>query len=123
MRLIFVYRGTSNPFSLLADFAHRLLYPETYECNLCDLTYDLLTMKRQWKAFIASLPVRSAFHLSDRFSRRYPEFAATPFPAVFIEDSVQVIRPLISKEEIDAATTLEQLQELIASRLPVGNRS
>ena len=56
--VIFVYNVDLTLFALVSDFVHRLTSPETYPCRLCDLTYDRVTMKRDWKRFIDSLPVR-----------------------------------------------------------------
>ena len=42
--LILVYNADSGFFNALADSAHKLLSPSTYDCRLCALTYGAIQM-------------------------------------------------------------------------------
>jgi len=46
-RLIFVYNAESGTMNSAIDFAHKMLSPETYECNLCRITYGNFAMKKE----------------------------------------------------------------------------
>jgi hypothetical protein len=115
--LIFVYNADSNPLSLVMDFAHRLLSPSSYECHLCDVTYDHFTMKSDWKDFIARLPRPSRFYLKDKFLKRYPECRGTPFPAVFVECASSGLRELVTANELNAARTLNEMKKLVSDKV------
>ncbi|MCF7977351.1 hypothetical protein U5801_08255 [Lamprobacter modestohalophilus] len=43
--LIFVYNADTGLFNQLADAAHKAFSADTYACNLCRVTYGLLTEK------------------------------------------------------------------------------
>jgi hypothetical protein len=47
----------------VTDFAHKMLSPSTYECQLCALTYGSFSMKQKWKSFIESLPIKTVFFI------------------------------------------------------------
>jgi len=117
--VIFVYNVDLTLFALVSDFVHRLTSPETYPCRLCDLTYDRWTMKRDWKRFIHSLPVRARFELRDRFHRQFPAYADVPLPAVFQVEGDGSLRLLLSAEQIKRAATLDALQALVTGAVGV----
>lgn len=111
--LIFVYNADSDFFSTLSDFAHKVLSPSTYQCQLCALTYGNFSMKTEWKTFIKNLPVKVVFLYKDEFSNRY-KIEATP-PAIYIHDNK--LKEFLSKESIEACNTLHDLKQLIAFKI------
>lgn len=122
MKLIFVYNIDSNLFALIAGTAHKLASPETYQCNLCRLTYPFASMDREWKKFIKSLPYQAAFLHRDEFNEQYPNQKNAHLPAVFIEDA-SGIRLLIPNEEINKAKNISELIETTKHSLPAQNNS
>ena len=113
--LIFVYNAESGPFNALADLAHKTFSPETYACNLCALTHSTFGMRREWRAFLDSLPGRKEFLHSDAFRARFalPDLA---LPAVFARKGSELVLCL-SAAQIDACRTMEQLADLLAATL------
>jgi hypothetical protein len=79
--LIFVYNADSGLFNVVADAAHKVLSPDTYQCNLCKLTYGWLTERRAWRDFVAGLGVPCTFLHRDELHRRHPGIDAA-LPAV-----------------------------------------
>ena len=75
--LIFVYNANSDLFSTVTDFAHKLLSPSTYNCNLCALTYGNFTIKQEWKSFIEELAIKTVFLHKDEFEKQYKIQAAS----------------------------------------------
>ena len=63
--LIFIYNAKSGLVNELIDFAHKIISPETYDCNLCILTYDNFGKKKEWKAFLKNLDVPIQFLYAD----------------------------------------------------------
>ena len=52
----------------LIDFLHKTVYPKTYKCNLCAITFTY-KMKGTWREFVKSYPYKITFvhlnHLKD----------------------------------------------------------
>ena len=44
--LIFVYNAKSGTLNAAIDYFHKIVSPETYDCNLCILTYDNFGKKK-----------------------------------------------------------------------------
>jgi hypothetical protein len=116
-RLHFVYNVDATPLALALDFLHRLRSPETYPCRLCDVTYGRFVKKSAWRRWVDRLPIAAQFHVRNVFRRRFPEQAREAFPAVYLEEPTGSLRRLIETRELDAVSTLEELEELVAGKL------
>lgn len=112
--LIFVYNANSDLFSTVTDFAHKLLSPSTYSCNLCALTYGNFTVKQQWKSFIEGLATKTVFLHKDEFEKQYKIQPA--LPAVFTKID-GAIEELISREEIESCRSLGELKKLVKHKV------
>lgn len=112
--LIFVYNASSDLFSAVTDFAHKVISPSTYQCYLCTLTYGTFTMEREWKSFLRSLPVKTRFLYKDKFAAKYNR--QEPLPAVFISANGD-IRQLITKTEIENCRSIEELKTAVTTKL------
>ena len=113
-QLIFVYNAHSDLFSTVTDFAHKLLSPATYSCNLCTLIYGNFTVKQEWKSFTESLKIKAVFFHKDVFEKQYK--IQSPLPAVFIGMD-GIVKVLISKQEIESCKSLEELKELVNQKI------
>ena len=113
-QLIFVYNAHSDLISTVTDFAHKLLSPATYSCNLCTLTYGNFTVKQEWKFFTESLSIKAVFLYKDEFKNQYK--IQSPLPAVFISMN-GIVKVLISKQEIESCKSLEELKELVNQKI------
>ena len=67
--LIFIYNAKSGIVNEFLDFAHKIVSPSTYNCNLCAISYGNFTMKKKWSDYISSLPVKSTFTYKDKVSK------------------------------------------------------
>jgi len=113
-QLIFVYNADGGIFGTLTDFAHKILSPSTYSCNLCALTHGDFTMKQEWKSFIESLPVETIFFHRDEFQKRYKMQVA--LPAAFLYKN-KAISEIISKHEIESCKSLAALKTLVRQKI------
>ena len=113
-QLIFVYNANSDLFSTVTDFAHKILSPSTYECKLCALTYDSLSIKQEWKSFIKNLPVQTVFLHKNEFEKQYQ--TRTALPAAYILSS-GVIKEIINNQEIKRCNSVDELKDLVNSKL------
>ncbi|MCH7951574.1 hypothetical protein IH980_02450 [Patescibacteria group bacterium] len=114
-RLIFVYNANSGLFNAIADTAHKTLSPETYQCNLCRLTYGLISEKKEWAEFIKSLNIKPQFLHKDELEKKFPKLAKTPLPAVFIINGSPKL--LISSKELNSQKSLGELKELVTKKM------
>ena len=82
--LIFIYNAKSGLVNELVDFAHKIISPQTYECNLCAITYGAFTMEKRWANYIHELPVKSIFTYKDKLVSE--ELKKTKLPSIFIRE-------------------------------------
>lgn len=114
MHLVFVYNADAGLFSMLSDYAHKVISPDTYPCSLCALTYGHLGMKRGWKRFVESLDAEVEFLHRDELATQYGVRDAV-LPAVFRRVG-QVLEPFIDAATLDTATDLEGLIDAVRQR-------
>lgn len=115
-KLLFVYNANSTLFAQATDFVHKVVSPQTYQCNLCRITYGNLGMKQQWQSFIQSLSMPIQFFHKDEFIRAYPDLTSMELPAVFMVDDSEP-RILISASEINKAHDIDSLIKLVNNKL------
>lgn len=113
-QIIFVYNADGDLFNSVTDFVHKIISPSTYACKLCALTYGSFTMKHEWKSFIEYMPFKKIFLHKNEFEKIYK--LQTELPAIFIEENNK-FEQFISTKEIESCASLQQLKELITSKL------
>lgn len=107
-KLVFVYNADNGVFNLLADIAHKIISPATYNCNLCALTHTNFGMKKDWKKYLESLNRPLEFLHADEFQSKY-NFGKVELPAVFAESGGD-LKLVISAAEINACESLDDLK-------------
>ena len=112
--LIFIYNAKSGVVNELIDFAHKIVSPETYDCNLCALSYGVFSMNKKWSTYIETLPFKSTFTYKDKFSKN--GFSNITFPSVFIRSN-EKLDEIISATEINEINNLDQLIGLLNQKL------
>ncbi|MDX1779460.1 MAG: hypothetical protein R3339_11320, partial [Thermodesulfobacteriota bacterium] len=88
-KLLFVYNADTGLFSVITDYAHKIISPKTYPCNLCALTYGNMGMNNKWKDFISHLKVSFGFLHRDEFVKQYAS-QETQLPAAFLKQGESV---------------------------------
>lgn len=112
--LIFVYNAGSDIFSVVTDFAHKMVSPATYNCQLCALTNGHFSVKKEWKDFIQNLTLHATFLHKDEFEKQYRNTYS--FPAIFLQ-SKGILNVFVAREEIMHCKSLLALQQLISQKL------
>lgn len=113
--IILVYNAWGGIYPGLVDFVHKEFFPKSYPCNLCYQTFGTFGMKEEWKQFLDSLPFKKTELHKDEFKKKYqPE--DLPLPAIMIGDRSST-ELLVSAEEINRCKTLQQLKELVRTKL------
>ena len=114
LELIFIYNTKSGVVNELIDFAHKIVSPETYDCNLCAISYGAFSMKKKWSTYIETLPFKSTFTYKDKFSKN--GYSNIKFPSVFIQSN-EKLDEIISATEINEIKNLDQLIGLLNQKL------
>jgi hypothetical protein len=115
--MIFVYNADSGFFNAISDYVHKITSPDTYECNLCALTYGNTGMKRKWASYMKTLPVAVTFLHKDQIeTTEYTTMKTADLPAIFLLDEGK-IELFVSAAEINELIQLDQLIALISSKL------
>lgn len=110
MKIIFIYNAKAGAVNAFLDSAHKLISPDTYECNLCDLTYGLILENKQWKTFRKSIKTEMIFLHKDEFLVQYkskwlPKYT---FPIILSEENNK-LDILITTEILNTYTKVEDL--------------
>lgn len=105
-QILFIYNADSGALNLAIDFAHKILSPTTYNCQLCNLTYGLLKEKRIWKEFRDSTKKELLFLYKDEFELDYKEHFEYPVILRKNEDELEV---LMSRKEINGIDNVSEL--------------
>jgi len=114
MNLVFVYNADSGVFNTLTDIAHKLMSPDTYECNLCNLTHGYFKARDEWLGFLRELDVEIEFLHRDEFTKKY-DFD-TEFPAVFLKENTR-LKLWIDKQTINSMASTDDLKNMISTQL------
>ena len=112
--LIFIYNAKSGIVNEFLDFAHKIISPSTYNCNLCAISYGNFTMKKKWSDYISSLLVKSTFTYKDKVSEY--GYNNIELPSIIFRNGSKS-KVIISSEEINKLKKIDQLINLISDRL------
>ena len=105
MKLVFVYNADSGFINTLIDIGHKAISPQTYECNLCGLTFGLVSEHKQWKKFREESNTEMEFLHRDEFEQKYAQ--KFEYPLILKED--KDLSVVISQAELNQIKTLDDL--------------
>jgi hypothetical protein len=114
-KLIFIWNADSGIINTVKDFWHKALRPSTYQCNLCQTTFGTFGAKKEWKSFINDLGIDSEFLHKDEFLEKY-DVKDAKYPSAYILKDGNLML-LISQKEMDSVETLEEMEELVSSKI------
>jgi len=113
--LLFVYNADSGVFNTVTDIAHKIFSPQTYECNLCAITYGNFSIRAEWKEFLESLNMGLEFLHRDEFAEKYGQ-SEQALPAVFLKNGEE-LELWITADEINRCSSVDDLKRLISARM------
>jgi len=125
-KLICVYNADTGLIEALKHAVQKQLFPESYPCSLCALTYGAVSMRGDWKAYWQTLDAQVAFYHRDDFTQDYPMLGTggtreVTLPAILISENGEEPGILISAEELDAMRhvddLIERVEELFTDRM------
>ena len=118
MKLIFVYNADSGVANALLDSVHKVVSPSTYSCNLCNITYGVISEKKEWKEFRESSNIEMVFLHKDEFLKQYrskwlPKYE---FPIILSKEKegfeIYITSEVINKLEDSKALIQELIKRL-----------
>ena len=111
--IVFVYNADSGLFNTLADTAHKVFSPETYECNLCAMTFSGLSMKKEWREFINTIDAPLEFLHKDELKEKYG--IEVELPAIFLK-SGKNLDLTIDADSINNCKDIKELKQILTER-------
>jgi len=113
--LLFVYNAKSDYWSKKIDFAHKIISPSTYNCDLCALTHGNFGETEIWKKFRETSGYEMKFIYKDEFQKLYPKTEAD-FPIVFKNEDNN-LSVFIDKNTFSTIKTIEELITIVKTTL------
>jgi hypothetical protein len=121
VKLLFVYNAEAGLVQGFLDSVHKVVSPQTYECDLCAITYGLTSMKPQWRDWLKGLGVPVQFYHRADFHAAWPG-TDVKLPVILAEREGE-IEILVGAEDFKSATTVDGLIALLEGRLDSHLRS
>lgn len=114
MKLLFVYNAQNDLFSKSLDYAHKLLRPSTYRCELCSLTHHAFGERKLWQDFQKNGNVEMEFLYIADFEKRFGK-ALGHYPMIFekVDGSWE---KWMTKDDLKRISRIEDLIEEIKLR-------
>lgn len=113
MKLIFVYNADSGLVNTLIDIGHKAISPQTYECNLCGLTFGIVREHQKWKNFRETANTAMEFLHRDEFEQKYG--LTFKYPVILQQNNG--VHVAISASELNQINTLDELISQVKSLL------
>ena len=109
MKLIFVYNAKSDRMSKMFDFAHKIISPSTYACDLCSLTHGNFGEREEWTQFREATDLEMEFYHIEDFESKFN--AKDVYPVIF-KITESGLEKILDKETI---SNISELHELISA--------
>ncbi len=110
--LLFVYNAKSGNVNMVLDYVHKLVSPDTYECNLCKLTYDNFGRIKKWNHFKNSLDLSIKYYYEDDLIQLNLD-PSMELPVILTGDK----KLLIDSKEINKCKTVEELIKVLEDKI------
>ena len=107
MKLVFVYNADSGFLNTLLDIGHKIIKPETYTCNLCNLTFGNFAENAKWKAFREESAHEMEFLHRDEFEATYDR--KLPCPVILKDTGNGKLVIAITTEQLESFKSLDEL--------------
>ena len=107
MKIIFVYNANRGFVNSMLDIGHKVISPKSYECNLCNMTYGVVSEREEWKEFRESSKDDLEFLHKDEFEEKYKE--KREYPIILKINDENGLDELISKDDLNKMKNVNEL--------------
>ena len=113
--LVFVYNAKNDFVSKTLDFAHKIISPNTYQCDLCSLTYGKFGIKKEWENYLKSIKYPHQFMYVNEFKKSFPQVEQS-LPAIFWQQNKE-LKVIFSTNDFTQIQSVNQLILQLHDRL------
>ncbi len=113
-KIYIVYNADQSLSGFLLNWLNRIIFPNTYNCNLTKLTHDKFGLKKEWQDFIRSLNHETEILYRNDFLRQFP-LPDPEFPTIFTYNNS--LKILVDHNQINALNSLPELIKIIKEKL------
>ncbi|WP_159092090.1 MULTISPECIES: GTPase [unclassified Aquimarina] len=116
--ILFIYNADSSGWNKYLDFAHKIISPSTYSCDLCNLTHGSFSEKKTWKAFREKSSNTMIFLYKNEFLKEHKKsnYQELTFP-VILEQKKSGLEILVKSKELKSIKSAEDLIEILSVKL------
>lgn len=114
MELIFVYNAKSKLTNKAFDFAHKIVSPDSYSCELCSITHHQIGERKAWKDFRKKSALNMRFLYKDEFEKTFGTQYHYP---VILSLQNNTLSILMNKDSIAMHHTAEALSKALSNKL------
>lgn len=109
MEVQFIYNVHNGLANSIFDLAHKIISPETYQCNLCKITHGAFTETKKFKDLKRKHNI-TLWHI-DEYEKRFRKEHSYPLIVIHDEKNVEIGR--ITSEEINSLTNVDELEMIL----------
>ena len=106
--LIFIYNAKSGVTNSLFDWAHKIISPNTYDCNLCTITYNNLGKEKKWSNFLENINIESRFYYKDHLKELHFVKGPSELPCIYLKTDNNITL-IIDSDELNSFNNVEEL--------------
>ena len=88
MKFIFIYNAKSDTVNAIIDYAHKMINPSTYNCDLCKLTHSNFGERKKWVDFKKKLDSDIEFYHINEFEIKFKQSFNYP---VILDKNLKVL--------------------------------
>jgi hypothetical protein len=115
-KLIFIYNAKSGLVADVKGAMTKILNPGSYDCDLCKITYGVVTIKDDWRVYLASLPHAKVFLHKDELVGQNEKYSKYDLPVLLLESDDKLLE-LVTKKDFEGIRTVQDLVQMIDKKL------
>lgn len=117
-KLLFIYNANSGKVNTYLDALHKVISPNSYKCDLCNITHGIYAERPSWKKFRKESNLDLQFLHLDEFQKQYASKFGNKFTfPIILSENATGLEVFISSEELKHLKKPEALIEIIKSRI------
>ena len=116
-KLLFIYNVNSGKTRSFPDAILKAVCPQTYNCNLCTITYGIFKEDKTWKNFREASDLSMEFLHLDEFKKRYASKFGYKFTfPIVLSANQNELEIVVSTEKLNSLKNAEELIQVITNR-------
>lgn len=109
MEIQFIYNAKNGLANSIFDLAHKIISPDTYECNLCKITHGAFTENKKFKELKEKYNI-TLWHIDD-YEKKYKKVSSYPLIIIRNEEGKEIKR--IKTRIINSFKNIDELEKVI----------